>query len=152
MNEELQSTNEELQTMNDELRNRSLDLNSANSFLESVFVSLRWAVIVLDCEFRVQVWNQRAADLWGLRLDEVRGADFLRLDIGLPVTNLEESIRASLGGDRGLREVVLPAVNRRGRAIECRVSIASLRHWNEAVRGVILMMEESSATPATPAG
>ena len=64
MNEELQSTNEELQTMNDELRNRSVDLNSANDFLESVFGSLRWAVVVLDREFRVQVWNQRATDLW----------------------------------------------------------------------------------------
>ena len=48
MNEELQSTNEELQTMNDELRTRSTELNSANSFLESVFASLRYAVVVID--------------------------------------------------------------------------------------------------------
>ena len=152
MNEELQSTNEELQTMNDELRNRSLDLNSANVFLESVFVSLRWGVVVLDCDFRVQVWNQRAADLWGLRVDEAYGADFLQLDIGLPVADLEEPIRAALGGDRSLRELVLPAVNRRGRAMECRVSIAALRQWNEAIRGVILMMEESTGGAAKQAG
>ena len=60
MNEELQSTNEELQTMNDELRNRSTELNSTNAFLEAVFTSLRSAVVVLDREMRVQVWNAGA--------------------------------------------------------------------------------------------
>ena len=63
MNEELQSTNEELQTMNDELRTRGVDADLLNSYLESVFGSLKSGVVVLDCDFRIQVWNRRSEDL-----------------------------------------------------------------------------------------
>ena len=146
MNEELQSTNEELQTMNDELRNRSMDLNSANAFLQSVFVSLRWAVVVLDRDYAVQVWNERATDMWGLRADEAQGKHFLSLDIGLPVAELRQPIWEVLGGDGKMNEVLLPATNRRGKAIHCRVSTAPLRHGDRSVRGVILLMEETDGS------
>jgi two-component system CheB/CheR fusion protein len=144
MNEELQSTNEELQTMNDELRNRSTDLNSAHSFLESVFASLRSAVVVLDGDYRVLVWNERATDLWGLRSDEAHGRPFLNLDIGLPVGDLRAPVRAALAGD-GHPGLVVKATNRRGRAIECRISVAPLVQPDRSVRGVILLMDEIEA-------
>jgi two-component system CheB/CheR fusion protein len=143
MNEELQATNEELQTMNEELRNRSTDLNLVNSFLESVFASLRSAVVVLDRDYRVQVWNERATDLWGLRADEVQGDQFLGLDIGLPVAELRQPVRDVLAGDGTLGELVLRATNRRGRSIDCRVSIAPLRQGDQTVRGAILLMDEA---------
>ena len=146
MNEELQSTNEELQTMNDELRNRSTDLNSANAFLQSVFVSLRWAVVVLDRDLSVQVWNERATDMWGLRPEEAQGKPFLSLDIGLPVAELRQALWEVLA-DGKTQEVVLPATNRRGKAIQCRVSMAGLRYGDRLVRGVILLMEETDANP-----
>jgi two-component system CheB/CheR fusion protein len=142
MNEELQSTNEELQTMNDELRNRSTDLNSVNSFLESVFSSIHSAVVVLDRDFVVQVWNQRATDLWGLRSEEAHGSHFLGLDIGLPVADLRQPIREALSGGDNHHEVVLPATNRRGRPIQCRVSVAPLRQADNSIRGVLLLMED----------
>jgi two-component system CheB/CheR fusion protein len=142
MNEELQSTNEELQTMNDELRNRSTDLNSVNSFLESVFSSLRSAVVVVDREFVVQVWNDRATDLWGLRADEAQGAHFLGLDIGLPVAELRQPVRDALSGADNQRELTLPAMNRRGRSIHCRISVAPLRQPDQSIRGVILLMDD----------
>src|SRR2546423_6859690 len=93
MNEELQSANEELETMNDELRGRGQELNVSNAYLESILTSLRSAVIVIDRELRVHVWNPEAAELWGLRADEVRGAHFFNLDIGLPVAELQHPIR-----------------------------------------------------------
>ena len=65
MNEELQSTNEELQAMNDELRLRGTELNGVNAFVESIFASMVSAVVVLDRELHIKVWNDRAADLWG---------------------------------------------------------------------------------------
>jgi two-component system CheB/CheR fusion protein len=148
MNEELQSTNEELQTMNDELRNRSTDLNSVNSFLESVFSSLRSAVVVLDREFVVQVWNERATDLWGLRSEEAQGSHFLGLDIGLPVAELRQPIREALAGAGNHGSVVLPATNRRGRSIHCRVSVGPLRQADESIRGVILLMEDAELDDA----
>jgi two-component system CheB/CheR fusion protein len=142
MNEELQSTNEELQTMNDELRNRSTDLNSVNTFLEAVFSSLRSAVVVLDREFVVQVWNDRATDLWGLRADEAQGSHFLGLDIGLPVAELRQPVRDALSGADNQRELTLPAMNRRGRPIHCRISVAPLRQPDQSIRGIILLMDD----------
>ena len=142
MNEELQSTNEELQTINEELRERSDDLNRANGFLESILTGVRAGVVVLDRELRVLAWNHRAEDLWGLRSDEVKGQNFLNLDIGLPTEQLRQSIRGSLGGDGDFTESSLAATNRRGKAITCKVMTTPLLGNNKDVRGVILMMEE----------
>jgi two-component system CheB/CheR fusion protein len=142
MNEELQSTNEELQTMNDELRTRSSELNAANAYLESVFGSMASAVIVLDRELRVQVWNEGATELWGLRPDEAQQAHFLGLDIGLPVTELRRPIRDVLSGAETRTDVVVPATSRRGRSMECRVRTTALRAADRQIGGVILFMED----------
>ena len=141
MNEELQSTNEELQTMNDELRSRGFELNSAKSFLESIFTSLRSAVVVLDRMYRVTVWNDRAADLWGVRQDEAVGTFLPSLDIGLPVEELRAPIHDVLAARRPSVEITTPATSRKGRAIECRVSIAPLTSADRTVDGVILLIE-----------
>jgi two-component system CheB/CheR fusion protein len=149
MNEELQSTNEELQTINEELRQRSDELNRSNGFLESVLTGIRSGVVVLDRELRVIAWNQRSEDLWGLRADEVRGENFLNLDIGLPLESLRSGIRACLNGEREHTEATLPATNRRGRSILCRVTGTPLRAVDAHARGVILMMEEQTIAPET---
>ncbi|HEY7498846.1 MAG TPA: CheR family methyltransferase [Vicinamibacterales bacterium] len=147
MNEELQSTNEELQTLNDELRNRTTGLNSVNAFLESVFASLQSAVIVLDHDYRVQVWNRGAEQLWGVRGDEAVQSNFLGLDIGLPLVDLKSGVRDVLSGAEDHLEKTLPAVNRRGKTIQCRVGITPLRHLDRTIAGVILSMEEVQDGP-----
>ena len=141
MNEELQSTNEELQTMNDELRLRSLDADALNLYLESVFGSLRSAVIVLDRDNRIMVWNRRAEDLWGLRRDEVLGTSFLNLDTGLPVADLAESVRQVMSGERAV-EMSVRALTRRGRTIDCLVTVTNLAAPEEDNAGVVLVMDE----------
>ena len=143
MNEELQSTNEELQTMNDELRTRSVDADLMNAYLESVFSSLRSGVAVLDREYRVQVWNRRAEDLWGVRGDEVVGTQFLTLDIGLPVAQLAQAIRSVMNSDERVVEKPIPALTRRGRTIECLVSVTPLHSSEGATTGVIILMDEA---------
>jgi two-component system, chemotaxis family, CheB/CheR fusion protein len=142
MNEELQSTNEELQTINEELRGRSDDLNRANGFLESILTGVRSGVVVLDRELHVIAWNHRAEDLWGLRGDEVRGQNFLNLDIGLPIDQLRAGIRQAFNGDGEFGEIIVPATNRRGKSIACKVTTTPLTNANKDVRGVILMMDE----------
>jgi two-component system CheB/CheR fusion protein len=72
MNAELQATNDELQTTNDELQARTGDLNRANVFLETILTGLRAGIVVLDPNLHVQVWNQQAQELWGLRTEEDR--------------------------------------------------------------------------------
>ncbi len=142
MNEELQSTNEELETLNDELRRRTDELNGVNAYTASILASLRSGVVVLDRDLRVRVWNRKAEDLWGLRADEVTEQPLLNLDVGLPVERLKAPLRACLEGQDEYQEVHLEAVNRRGRAIVCRVTCAPLTGRDREVSGAILLMEE----------
>jgi two-component system CheB/CheR fusion protein len=142
MNEELQSTNEELQTINEELRRRSVELNRTNSFLASILASLRGAVAVVDQELQVLIWNHKAEDLWGLRVEEALGRHLLNLDIGLPVERLSRSLRECLSGESQHAEGVLEATNRRGRTIQCRVTETPLVGAPGQIDGVILLMEE----------
>jgi two-component system CheB/CheR fusion protein len=140
MNEELQSTNEELETTNSELRVRSIELDDVNAFLEAILGSLGSGVIVLTRDLTVRVWNKVSEDLWGLRGDEVAGQQFFGLDIGLPVGDLSQPIRAALTSPDGTAEVRVAAVNRRGKAIECKVRISPLRSNGQAPDGVILLV------------
>jgi len=144
MNEELQSTNEEMETTNDELQERTEALNQVNFFLESVLTSLRAAAVVLDRELRVQTWNAHAEELWGLRLDEVVGSNFLNLEIGLPVDRLRQSIRRCLSGQSSSDEMTLDATNRRGKSIGCKVAVSPLLTGPSEIGGVILLMEDVS--------
>jgi two-component system, chemotaxis family, CheB/CheR fusion protein len=153
MNEELQSTNEELETINDELRDRTAELNQVNDFLEAILTSLGIGVAVVDRQQRVQVWNHRAEDLWGLRQDEAVDHHLLSLDIGLPVERLAGPLRAVLGGSSEREEALLEAVNRRGRAIECSTTILPLvtpsATDGQPVRGAIVLMEDERSPEDT---
>jgi two-component system, chemotaxis family, CheB/CheR fusion protein len=148
MNEELQSTNEELQTINEEARERGDQLGELNSFLESILTSLRSAVAVVDRDLHVRKWSRRAEDLWGLRSDEVVHKNFLNLDIGLPVERLRAPIRSCLAGEAEFPDLTVEATNRRGRAIQVRVTCTPLTSTPpETTRGVILVMEELDGRP-----
>lgn len=143
MNEELQSTNEELQTVNDELQRRSEELNQSNAFLECILKSLKGGVVVVDRDLRVQIWNHKAEDLWGLRSEEAVGQNFLNLDIGLPVEQLRQPIRTCLSESlTDSEELLLEAINRRGRRIQCHVICTPLIGLQGQIQGVILLLEE----------
>jgi two-component system, chemotaxis family, CheB/CheR fusion protein len=140
MNEELQSTNEELQTINDELRLTTSQLNNSNAFLNSILASLKAATIVIDQQFNLLSWNKESENLWGLREDEVQAQSLLGLDIGLPVDRLREPIRQCLNGQEN-EEIVLEAINRRGRNVQCRIRLSPLIGVQKERQGVILLME-----------
>ena len=143
MNEELQSTNEELQTVNDELQRSSEELIQINAFLESILTSLRGGVVVVDQDLRIQIWNHKSEHLWGLRTEEAIGQNFLNLDIGLPVEQLRQPIRACLSGNPGSsEEVLLKAINRWGKTIPCRITCTSINSTQGQIQGAILLMEE----------
>jgi two-component system CheB/CheR fusion protein len=144
MNEELQSTNEELETMNDELRERSIELNDVNAFLETILTSMGMSVAVLDAKLRVQIWNAHSRELWGVTPEEVEGHRFLTLDIGLPLDELKGPLHACLAGTSDREELVLDAVNRRGRPFSCGIILLPMR-GAEGVSGVIVMMDTREA-------
>ena len=149
MNEELQSMNDELQSTNEELRERTREVGELNAFMASVFAGLRAGVVVVDSELLVQVWNDQAEELWGVRHDEAAGRHLLSLDIGLPLDEVRRLVRPLLAGDQQEVSGVIPAVNRRGRPVVVRVTASPLR-YGEAVNGVILVMEPRE--DAEPAG
>ncbi|HEY9683557.1 MAG TPA: CheR family methyltransferase [Drouetiella sp.] len=144
MNEELQSTNEELESTANELRQSSFSLNRANSFLNSILASLRSAIIVLDEDLKILVWNDRAEDLWGLRSHEVLGQTLLAIDIGLPVEKLKDPVRKFLKQNAHYDELLLEGVNRRGKPIVCKIRISPLVNSGETAtdRGVVISIDE----------
>jgi two-component system CheB/CheR fusion protein len=147
MNEELQSTNEELETMNDELRHRSIELNDMNSFLETVLTTLGTAVIVLDRNQQIRIWNSQARELWGLTPEEVEGQHLFSLDIGLPVASIRSQVKAIMSGRSNREEVVLEATNRRGRPFQCQVTFLRLgQASDDGAAGVVMMMERAETT------
>ena len=52
-----------------------------------------------------------------------------------------------LAGDSDYQQVVIDAVNRRGKKIHCRVTCTPLVTASKKREGVILLMEEEPATP-----
>lgn len=112
-----------------------------NHFMESIVGSLRAAVIVINRDMIVQVWNWRAEDLWGLREDETVGAHLLNLDSGMPTEQLKGIIRRVVfDGDPG-EDVVLDAVNRRGRSVQLRVTVSPLLADAAEPTGALMLME-----------
>ena len=141
-NEEFQSTNEELETMNEELRDRTTQLDAANAFLETILGNVKAGVIVVDSRMRIQVWNARCADMWGLREDEVTSQHLFGLDIGLPLDKLREPVQQCLSGQARSAELSTDAINRRGRTVLCRVTITPRTGPGGQVQGAILLVEE----------
>ena len=154
-NEELQSTNEELETLNEELEStnseleaintdvhvRSQEVLRLNTLLLAITGNIEVGAAVLDKALRVQVWNERAADLWGMRSDEVVGRSFFDLEIGLPAEKLRSLIQSGAGGGPAHDELVVSAMTRKGRQIRCRV-IAHAIGDGDRPAGVVIVMEE----------
>ena len=134
--------------MNEELLMRGRELNDVNSFLDAVLSSLDAAVVVVDPDFEVQAWNHGARELWGLTPDEAVGEHFLNLDIGLPVDQLRNPIRNALASDGdgdGAGPLRLDAVNRRGRKLQCIVTLMPLEGASGDRHGVIVMMQAAES-------
>ncbi|MEU6842734.1 CheR family methyltransferase [Streptomyces sp. NPDC046716] len=144
-NEELQSGNEELETMNEEMRIRSDELDETRAFLEGVLTSIAAAVVVLDKELNVKSWNRGAADLWGLRQDEVIDEPFFGLDFGLPTQSLRAVVDECVKTRRRGAPVDIAAVNRLGRSMNCLVQCSP---FDGHRGGVVLLMEEGRASGA----
>jgi two-component system CheB/CheR fusion protein len=98
--------------------------------------------VVLTADLNVLIWNRHAEELWGMRADEVQGRSLLKLDIGLPVSEVHAVIAPCLSGKSDHGQAVLDAVNRRGRKIKCRLTCTPLVGATKKREGVILLMEE----------
>ena len=146
MNEELQATNEELHSINDVARVYNEELDIANHFLESIFSGLGHRVIVVDRDLNVILWNKGADELWGVRASEATHRPLSQLDIGLPIAELEDGFADILAGREQRIDMTLKATNRRGKAIDCNVSLAPLPSRDgTTVSGVIILTDAGQA-------
>jgi two-component system CheB/CheR fusion protein len=141
MNEELQSTNDELHTINDMLRERSLELDEAKHFQDSLIDSVQMGMVVVDREMKVILWNRGCEELWGLRADETTGTGLTNLDIGLPLDSVRPLIGNAFVDPESSGQVVVDAVNRRGRPATVRITCTSFRSSEGTVGGALLLME-----------
>jgi two-component system CheB/CheR fusion protein len=131
--------------MNEELRHRTQEVNDVNAFLEAILSTIGLAVAVLDRNQRVQIWNGKARELWGITPEEAEDEHVLSLDIGLPLETLRQPLRNALSGESDRQEVVLDATNRRGKPFQCRVTMLPLGSVDGSAAGVIMMMEDVGA-------
>ena len=148
LNDELSSSSRTLQAVNEELRNRTDDLDRANALLRSVFSSLRSAIVVLDRDSRVLAWNNRAADLFGLRADHRRNADLL-VTMGVPVEDLQRAIAEILAGDSD-QQTLGPVASVEGVARLRSLYLAPLRQHDRTVGGVILLVDDTFEADRQP--
>jgi two-component system CheB/CheR fusion protein len=141
MNEEMQSTNDELHTINDTLSECSGELEDARTFLRSLVNSVHLGMAVVDREMRVVVWNHGCEELWGLRADEITGEVFTALDIGLPMDQVRPLIGNAFVDPENPGEILIDAVNRRGRTTRLRVMCTSFQSTDGGVTGAVLLMD-----------
>jgi two-component system, chemotaxis family, CheB/CheR fusion protein len=164
-NEELQSTNEELETTNEELRSANEELESTNEELrrhsdefgdyrhhvDAILRGLDVGVVVVDTDLTVRSWNRWSENAWGLREEEVTGQAFGSLDIGLPVHQLEAAVRsAALQSEAS--EMIMDAVDRRGRTMRCRVRVAPLLFDDRTTQGAVIMVEDLPSNQSSKTG
>ena len=142
MNEELQSTNEELQTLNDELRERTNEVDESNSFLHGIVEGLDAAVLVVDRESRVVLWNTGTERLTGRRSFEAEGVLLIDLGLDLPVEELRAVLRDVLTGREERAELEAGVTNRFGRRHTRRVVVHPLRQRAGVVTGAVVTLDD----------
>ena len=146
MNEELQSTNEELQTLNDELRDRTLEVDRVNGFLQSILAGLELAVVVVDTDYRVQLWNGAAERLTGLRSFEAEGRPLLDLDVHIPADKVIAALRSVVVAGEVPSPVDVDLTDRFGRPQRRRLTATPLLRAQGGVHGAVLTLADSAST------
>jgi two-component system, chemotaxis family, CheB/CheR fusion protein len=146
MNEELQSTNEELQTLNDELRDRTVEVDQVNGFLQGILTGLDLAVIVIDEEYRVQLWNSRAEQLTGLRAFEAQGRRLTELPLSLPAERVGAVLSSVVLRGESAGPLEMEICDRFGQAQSRRLRVTPLRRGRDReVRGAVVTLDDKPA-------
>ncbi|MFD9860271.1 PAS domain S-box protein [Streptomyces alboflavus] len=96
-------------------------------------------------EIRVKSWNRGAAELWGLRADEVADKAFFELDFGLPTEELRSVVQRCVDSGKRTDMAAIRAVNRIGRPIVCNVVCSPFAGHHAPV---VLLMEEGPGASA----
>lgn len=141
MNKELIDTNDELSAVNDELRERTAEVGRMHVFVGSVLDSFQAAVMVVDRDLRVQAWNERASELWGIPSHDAVGRSLSKLDVGLPLGELSLRLARVLTGrlaDRAFEAVI---ADRRSHQLTSTIRCSPLRRADRSIDGAVVSVE-----------
>ena len=119
-------------------------MNQVNTLLQSIVSILKVGAAVVDRDLRIELWNSVAQELWGVREDEVLGRPFDALDIGLPVEEVSTAVRKGFLEGDGQYEFQVDAVNRRGRAFACKLTLLPSRLVGDDGWKMIVLMEAAT--------
>ena len=124
-------------------RSAATSSTEVNAFLESILAQPRVAVVVLDRELRVQIWNDAGRGPVGAARRRGRRASTCSTSTsGCRWRSCAGRSATPWPGNTEGNEVVLDATNRRGRAIGCKVTCLPLIVSSKDVHGVIVLMEQ----------
>jgi two-component system, chemotaxis family, CheB/CheR fusion protein len=143
LNEEIRATNGELQGMNVELQQHAVEMETTNVFLRSILSSARDGIVVLDRDFKINLWNRKADQICGARFKDLKNKSFFDLDIGVPTEKFKALIRASMSKRFKTQKVTLRSTNRRGKVFSGRVVLHRCGGADDKIKGVVLRFEES---------
>jgi two-component system, chemotaxis family, CheB/CheR fusion protein len=142
-NEELQSTNAELDATNRELVHRTEEMNSLTYIQRATIRSLNAAVILLDRNGRIAMWNLAAERLLGIPEDEAVGQLLWTLHIPAVGRGFFQKIRKCVTQNAPLRaehlSYELPNGSQ-GRAVVMAIPIVD----DGAVLGSVVVFEDAT--------
>jgi PAS domain S-box-containing protein len=146
--QELETAKEKLAALGAELAfaHQALDrcrgqIDTARSLLASILGGVPFGICVVDTELTVRLWNDRAAEMWGVDPGAAVGRSLLELGSGFPAAELEATMRACARGE-GNRYVTVEAAGRDGRTFRCHVTVTELRHDQGVQWGAIVVTTE----------
>lgn len=140
-NDELRRDNTELRSIADELRTRTVELNVVAVFLQSVLTSLRGAVVVIDTDSAIRVWNAEAERLWAVPRRIAVRSRLSELDLGFEQSLLTASIRRGLRGEVS-EDLALVGVRADGADAAYTASVTPLLGPGATVHGVTMLFVE----------
>jgi two-component system CheB/CheR fusion protein len=123
------------------LRRHSDEFGSYRDHVDAMMRALDAGVMVVDNDLKVVSWNRWSENAWGLREEEAFEQTFTSLDIGLPVQQLEQALRGAVM-DAASSELMLDALDRRGRRMRCRVRVSPLVYPDRNTQGAMIVVED----------
>ncbi|PYM55601.1 MAG: hypothetical protein DMD79_22690 [Candidatus Rokuibacteriota bacterium] len=114
------------------------ELSEAKSFLENLIQSAMEAIVAVDPEGRVVVWNPAAARIFGASLDAARGK--LVTDV-LPLS-VRNQLEPCFTGSRGNRMVAVHVAEVEGPALDLTVTCSPLPWGGRGDQGVLVVARD----------
>lgn len=125
-----------------QLERAEAELRLTNGALTAVFAASPVAIVSLDPNYRVTMWNRAAQELLGWSQEEVYGQELPAL-LGPGATVICEALRSS-GSEEHLYDRELEVLTKDGRKAEVSLSGAVMRHADGQPWGYVVIMADHS--------